>query len=296
MKIVVLGSGGMLGTALMQRFSEHEVFGLDRSAVDASRRLDITNRDEVFSVLSGISPDVVLNAAAYTAVDDAEKNSEIAMQVNRDGTTFVADFCRSTGARLVHFSTDYVFDGRNLAGYSEKDVPGNPLNVYGSSKLAGEQALVNFENFSMKGDFYLVRTSWLYGPHGKNFVQTMMYLAEIQKELSVVNDQIGNPTHTVDLADAVFRLLGFGDGAKDGASHPYPFGIYHLVNERSVSWYEFAQEIFMAVGISPLVKSVSSDAFPRPAARPSCSILRNTKFPLLRDHREALQDFLKAET
>lgn len=286
MKIVVLGSQGMLGTALMKRFSSHEVMGC---------RLDITDRDQVFSVLSAISPDVVLNAAAYTAVDDAEKNVELAMRVNRDGAGFVADFCRSNGAVLVHFSTDYVFDGKNPRGYSEKDVPHDPVNVYGASKLAGEKMLVDFENFSMKGNFYLVRTSWLFGPHGKNFVQTMLRLAESQKELRVVNDQFGNPTFTLDLSDAVFRLVGAGDG--EGGARKYPFGIYHLVNERSVSWYEFAKEIFVTAvaaknSPTPLLHAVSSDAFPRPAARPSCSILQNTKFPALRDHGKVLREYL----
>lgn len=287
MKIVIIGSGGMLGNALMERFSEFHPVGLDRSSLDVNFRLDITHRDEILSALSDISPDIVLNAAAYTAVDDAEKNSDMAMGVNRDGVIFLADFCRSTGARLVHFSTDYVFDGKNPAGYSEKDVPENSVNVYGASKLAGEQALVDFENFSMKGNFYLVRTSWLFGPHGKNFVQTMLRLAETQPELRVVNDQIGNPTFTLDLADAVFRLLGLGE-----SSEKYPFGIYHLVNERSASWYEFAQEIFVAAGVSPLVLPVASDAFPRPAARPGCSILQNTQFPRLRDHGDALRVYL----
>jgi dTDP-4-dehydrorhamnose reductase len=301
MKIAVLGSSGMLGTALMQCFATYEVAGFDRSAKDLDRQLDITDREQVFSVLSAMKPDLVLNAAAYTAVDDAEKNPDVAMKVNRDGVQYLADFCTSTGARLVHFSTDYVFDGEKpyenlLAGYRENDMPGNPANVYGTSKLSGERALTNFEkspsgNFAMKGNFYLVRTSWLFGPNGKNFVDTMLLLGQKyhladpsnRTPLRVVNDQIGKPTSTFDLARATLQLI----------QEKRPFGIYHLVNEGVVSWYEFAREIFEEVKMNVEILPVSSGEFPRPAVRPAFSALENTLFPKLRSHGEALREYLK---
>ena len=275
MKIVILGSGGMLGKALIRRFSREskfEVLGLDHE------QLDITDRDQVFSLLSDLHPEIIFNAAAYTAVDDAQKNRDTAFDVNARAVEYIADFCSAQGVKLVHFSTDYVFDGEKEHGYEESDTPGKPLNVYGTSKLEGEEAL--------KGQFYLIRTSWLFGLEGKNFVKTMLQLAETKPELSIVNDQIGNPTFVEDLADATFRLV----------TESHEPGIYHLVNEGSVSWYEFAKEIFeLSSGKKPALHPVSSGEFPRPAARPHISILKNTKFPKLRGHKEALQEYLKSE-
>lgn len=300
-RIVILGSRGMLGTALTREFSLHrnpdeffyKVFPLDRDQVE------ITNREEVFRVLSKFKPQIVMNAAAYTAVDDSEMNREKAFAANGDAVSHLAEFCRENRAVFVHFSTDYVFDGEKNDGYLETDSP-HPINIYGESKFSGEQKILKSEipfntEFGPCG-VYLIRTSWLFGPNGKNFVDTMLHLGREKKEIRVVNDQIGKPTYTIDLAKAIHRLL----------EAKMPFGIYHLTNEESVSWYEFAREIFHEFrsnsDISGSVPSdffeirvipVSSNEFVRPARRPHNSILLNTKFPLLRSHSEALREYMK---
>lgn len=261
----------MLGHALMRVFSDFELVGLDLP------ELDITQRSDVFSALEKIGPDVIVNAAAFTAVDEAEKVPEIAMNVNGYAVGFLTDFCALHPTVLIHYSTDYVFNGMNAAGYQENSVP-HPLNTYGASKLLGEQFVQK-----KAPQFYLIRSSWLFGPDGKNFVRTMLELAQKKTELRVVNDQIGKPTFTVDLAEVTLALL----------QEKRPYGIYHLVNEDPVSWYDFARAIFEEKGLKVSLTAVSSEEFARPAKRPAISTLVNTKFPLLRSHREALREYLK---
>lgn len=273
MSFVIIGAKGMLGSMLAQVFANKQPLLLDKDEID------ITNEQSVRTVLHGAKATIVINAAAYTNVDTAETDSETAFMVNETGVKNLATVCRDLSATLVHFSTDYVFPGTNENGYNESDSPGPAINVYGQSKLAGERALKE-----SGCNFYTIRTAWLYGPNGKNFVDTMLGLAQKQGHLKVVSDQRGCPTYTKDLAEYVEALLD-GD---------YVFGIYHGVNTGNASWFEFAQKIFeYSPGLAVVVKPVSSSEFPRPAKRPAFSILQNTKGPAMRPWQEALAEYIR---
>ena len=272
MNIVIIGAKGMLGSMLASVFTDAKPTLLDREEID------ITNAQSVRDVLMPLQPDVIINAAAYTNVDAAEDHKDDAFLVNETGVKNLAEVASMMNATLVHFSTDYVFPGDKQDGYSESDSPGPAVNVYGQSKLAGERALVE-----SGCNFYLVRTAWLYGPNGKNFVDTMIELGKTKKNLSVVNDQFGSPTFTKDVAQFVRALLETQES----------FGIYHGVNTGSASWFEFAEMIFTIVpGMKVDVKPVSSAEFSRPAKRPQYSILKHTKGPEFRDWKDALREYL----
>lgn len=275
MKILILGAKGMLGTDLMQSFASYNPKGLDLA------ELDITNHQALENKLKEISPDLVINAAAYTKVDDCETNQEIAYEVNGRAVGFLAKFCRQIGARLIHYSTDYVFDGENKKGYRENDEP-NPLSVYGKSKRMGEKMLAE-----QTDNFHLIRTAWLYGKNGPNFVKTMIELSEKQPELKVVNDQFGRPTYSQDLAEKTKEIV---------ENKKTKFGIYHVTNSGTCSWYEFAVKIFEILGKDVKITPVATAEFPRPAKRPHYSILINTKLKPLRPWEEALNDYLQNET
>ncbi|MBI5152368.1 dTDP-4-dehydrorhamnose reductase [Candidatus Peregrinibacteria bacterium] len=282
MKVLILGANGMLGHDLIAVFNAagYETIGADKPEID------IADKARIKDYIEQAKPDFVINAAAYTAVDDCEKNAELANLVNGTAVGFIAEACKEINATLVHISTDYIFDGHAAegctaaGGYKEDDSP-NPINAYGKSKLLGEQELARIMGDG--GKYYLVRTSWLYGKHGKNFVDTIISLGCSRPWLNVVNDQIGKPTYTADLAAAIKDLI---------LSAPAN-GIYHLVNENAVSWYDFTLEIFGLLNIKTPVKPVSSSEFPRPAERPKCSILINNKRPHLRDHFDALKDCVR---
>src|SRR3989344_3503766 len=301
MKVIIIGAQGMLGHALSDVFSRatQKLLLWDRGD------LDIVNRAAVEMAIGREKPDILINAAAYTDVDGAEKERERAMQVNATGVGNLADTCAKLQITMVHYSTDYVFDGKNPNGYKESDVAGNPVNFYGRSKLAGEELFVSpFKPLNLEHGiyrWYLVRTSWLYGPHGKNFPLSMIERVRGgQKEFKVVNDQHGRPTYTYDLAHGTFELL----------KSKSPAGIYHLTNsvkdntsgqkEPSVTWFDFTTEIFhRAVAFDPAFHEVSvgpctSVDFPRPAIRPNYSILVSTKRPPLRLWEDALQDYLRS--
>ncbi len=273
MKIVIVGAKGMLGSMLVQVFSEHHPLAVDREEID------ITNIESVRQVFREAAADVVINAAAYTNVDAAEQERDQAFLVNETGVKNLATVANETGATLIHFSTDYVFPGTEQGGYKESDAPGPAVNTYGTSKLAGERALKE-----SGCNFYLIRTAWLYGPNGKNFVDTMLALASKEQALNVVHDQYGCPTYTKDLAEYAKTLL----------EEKYPFGIYHGTNSGSASWFELAQKIFeYTSNLAVVVKPVSSTEFPRPAKRPSYSLLINTKGPKMRAWEDALADYVR---
>jgi len=276
-KILILGSSGMLGHDLVQVFSDYEVTAWDRED------LDITNEDQVQEKIIDLKPDIVINAAAYTDVDGAQEDETTAMQVNGEAPGFLAKACNKIGAILVHFSTEYVFEGTSKDGYAEKDKT-KPLNVYGESKLAGEVLVQSYHN-----KYYIIRSSWLYGkapqrgkPRGLNFVETMLKIASERREINVVNDQIGRPTYTKDLAEKTKQII-------EEVKH---FGIYHVTNEGECSWYEFAQEIFKIKNIDVKVNPIKSEEYPLPTPRPQYSILNNTKANQLRSWQDALKDYL----
>jgi len=274
MKILILGHKGMLGHELANVFKDgHELVLWDRSEVD------IADKNNVIKKIGDLKPDAVINAAAYTAVDKAELEGEkdLAYKINGCAVGFLASVCKDINALFVHFSTDYVFDGENHLGYKEDYPTGKPLNVYGKSKAFGEKMI-----FDVEPRYYLIRTSWLFGKSGKNFIETMFRLAGEGKDIKVVNDQFGSPTYGKDLAEKVRELVESNK----------PYGIYHLTNSGSCSWYEFALEIFKKSGLKVNIKPVKSEEFSTLAKRPTYSMLINTKLPPLRPWQEALQDYL----
>ncbi len=279
MKVLIFGSKGMLGQALHAEFmAAGEVVAKDKDEID------IVDEGQVRSVVLNCQPDLVINAAAYTNVDGAEENQAAAFGVNEKGVANIARAVRDLGAIMIHFSTDYVFDGKKREGYEEDDPPGPAVNSYGASKLAGERVLKE-----INPKFYLIRTAWLYGRGGKNFVDTMVGMGQQQikadhqsTELRVVNDQWGSPTYTVDLAEATRKI----------AAGRRPLGIYHLVNEGVTTWYELAVRIFDILKQDVTVTPVSSTEYPRPAKRPTRSVLINKKGLKLQSWQNALANYL----
>ena len=273
-KILILGAHGMLGRELLEVFQNYNPIGWDKDEID------ITDNLQVKQKISELKPEVVINAAAYTDVDDCEKNKELALKVNGNAVGYLAEICKEINAVLIHYSTDYVFYGDNEKGYNETDEPANPVNVYGQSKLLGEKLLREKSN-----KYYLIRTSWLFGRYGKNFVDTILRLAKEKNQLKIVNDQYGKATYALDLAKRTKEIL---ESEKS-------FGIYHITNEGIVSWYDFAKKILETADINKEIKPCFSKDFPTPAERPRFSILINTKVPLMRKWEETLKDYLSVE-
>jgi len=274
MKILITGAYGMLGSDLCETLSSHELIAT------GSKDLDITDRDKVMDFIIAESPDIVINAAAYTAVDDCESHYDDAYAVNAIGPKNLALACCETDVPLIHISTDYVFDGSKKTPLVEEDKIG-PQSAYGKTKLAGENFIR--ETFDK---YFILRTAWLYGVNGSNFVKTMLELSKTYDEVTVVNDQIGSPTFTRDLSYAISELLGSDK-----------YGIYHLTNAGECSWYEFCKEFYKMAGVKTKVKPVTTDEFPRPAPRPSYSVLSNEKwinsgFTPLRNYKEAVKEYL----
>ena len=269
MKVLILGSKGMLGTDLVEVFKDEELYAYD---ID---EIDITDGAQVNDTIDEIRPECVINTAAYTDVDGAEDNKEVAFKVNAKAVEFIARACKKNGCVLVHISTDYVFDGLKKEGYNEDDIK-NPINEYGYSKSKGEDYLIG-----VLDKYYLIRTSWLFGKNGKNFVNTILRIAKEKDELKVVNDQFGKPTYTKDLAKGIKSLF------------EKPFGIYHITNEGSCSWFDFAQEIVKLKKFETKVIPIKSDEMKKAAKRPNYSILINNKTEKLREWRLALKDYLE---
>jgi dTDP-4-dehydrorhamnose reductase len=278
MKILLLGAQGMLGRDLQPILSaKHEVLGKD------IQDFDITQRDQVAEEITACRPDVVINAAAFTDVDRCESDREMAFSVNGMGALHVALACALSGCRLIHFSTDYVFDGASRTPYPE-DFPAHPLNVYGESKLQGEL----YVRKALK-DHLIVRTAWLYGRHGKNFVDAILRLAGERDELRVVDDQRGSPTFTRELGQAVSRLV-----------EKNIRGILHVTNYGSCTWFEFARKILELKKIMPeetRVVPIPSSELSRPARRPAysvldCSRLEQTTGFRMRTWEEGLKEYL----
>ena len=273
---LVTGAAGQIGTDLVDLLHGYaaDVVGCDHAG------LDITDRGSVHSVLSDAAPDIVINCAAYTAVDAAENDEATATAVNGDGAGHVAQWCAARRVRLIHVSTDYVFDGNASTPY-EVDHPRAPRSAYGRSKAAGEEAVL-----AAGGDAHVVRTAWVYGAVGPNFVKTIARLARERETLEVVDDQHGSPTWSLHLARALTSL---------GISDAEP-GIWHCTGAGEASWYVFARAIFAELGLDPArVMPTTTDAFPRPAPRPAYSVLSTAKWeqaglPEMPHWRDALSE------
>jgi dTDP-4-dehydrorhamnose reductase len=270
-RYLIAGAGGMLGHELRAALNGRDVTSLTRS------ELDITDRDSVLRALDGV--DVVINAAAYTKVDDAESNESEARAINAVGAANLAEAAARNSAKFVQVSTDYVFRGDATAPYSESAAR-DPLSAYGRTKAEGELLALD----ANPGRTYIVRTAWLYGSHGSSFPKTMLRLARERDELSVVDDQLGQPTWAADVAAQIVLLLD---------ANP-PGTIYHATNSGVASWFTFAQTLFRLTGLDPdRVRPTDSSSFSRPAPRPAYSVLsheawRESALPELRNWEEAL--------
>ena len=260
MKILITGINGQVGHALMRELNEHKLIGLTR------KDCDLTNLDQVRQVIDSHQPDLIINPAAYTKVDQAEDEPELAFQINRDAPKVMAEKAREYDIPLIHFSTDYVFDGEKKEAYVEDD-PTHPLGVYGHSKCEGEEAIQ-----IIGGLFYIFRTSWVYSNIGHNFYLTMRRLIQERDELKVVFDQVGVPTSNQFIAGQIKIIISQLKRSNSG--------IYHLVPDESCSWHEFAKQIisqsdskFNLVSLY----SIPTDEFPTKAKRPANSVLNNAK-------------------
>lgn len=269
-RVLVTGAQGQVGRAVLESFAgSAEVVACDRG------NLDLSSPEMIRKRIREIAPDIIINAAAYTAVDRAESEPELAMAINGRAPGLLAAEARRASSLLIHYSTDYIFDGSKTGPWVEDDAT-NPLSVYGSTKLAGEEAIRN-----VGGRFLIFRTSWVYAPEGKNFVLTMLSLGRERDTLSVVDDQVGAPTTAAELARATHTIAG---GILDGkfGRHAEWAGVYHMTCSGSVSWCGFAQAIFerapaLVGGKSPRVNPIPTSAYPTPAKRPHNSTLSNEK-------------------
>ena len=259
--ILITGANGQLGRETARLLADDPRFDVRLTDVD---QLDITDADAVERFVGEFMPDFIVNCAAFTAVDRAEDDSELARLVNVQATAVLAATARRHDIKVVHVSTDYVFDGTGCRPYREDD-PTAPTSVYGATKLAGEQELMT----TIPGQAVILRTAWLYSPHGKNFVKTMLELGKSRDSLKVVFDQVGSPTSATDLAQAILTVITSPEW------HP---GIYHFTDEGAISWYDFTKAIHRLAGITCDVAPCRSEEFPAKARRPHYSVLDKTKF------------------
>lgn len=284
-KVLIFGAQGNLGSQLVKIFSadsQYDVIGWDKSEID------ITDRELIMKKVGDIKPGIIINAAAYNAVDKCEDNDleyDLAKRLNIDAPRYLAEAAMSVRAILVNYSTDYVFGGDNEKGYKENDTPA-PINRYGKTKFHGEKQLIQYSGSGLK--WFLIRTSKLFGPKGDSefskpgFFDIMLKLAQEKDSLDVVDEEVSCFTYTPDLAKATKELVESGKG----------YGIYHLVNSKPCTWYQATRYLFKAVGIKVKINPITSDGLVRPAKRPKFSVLKNTKFTKLRDWREALSEYL----
>lgn len=285
-KILVTGSSGQLGQSLFRLsytiqdrfefiFANRNIFPLD-------------NPEEMLGYLNSLRPDIIINCAAYTAVDKAESEQELAMRINALAPSVIATWCASSNCQLIHISTDYVFDGTSSVPLKE-NAPTNPINVYGLSKLAGEKAILQ-----AAPDSIIIRTSWVYSAFGSNFVKTMLQLMQTKSEIQVVDDQIGAPTYAPDLAKVILEIIQFIFKINDLKSLA---GFYHFSNKGRISWFEFAKTIAVKTKSTCRVHPIPTSAFPRPAKRPAfslldCSLITQVFQIQLIDWEDSLEDCL----
>lgn len=269
MRVLVTGCKGQVGHCLVEILSNAENVAL--LAVDREE-LDITKQEAVNEAINTFEPTIIINAAAHTSVDKAEQEVELSYSINRDGPKFLAEAAQRIGATILHISTDYVFEGNKEGEYVEDDAT-NPQGVYGASKLAGEIAVAEACD-----NHVILRTAWVFGEYGNNFVKTMLRLAESRDELSIVGDQVGGPTYAGDIAKALVEIAKHVSNAK-----PVEYGVYHFSGLPHVSWYEFADRIFdnaVEQGIlnhKPTLSNITTEQYPTPAKRPNNSKLSTAK-------------------
>lgn len=257
--IIVTGSNGQLGQELQRlapAFPSYTFHFFDRA------ELDITDAGQVHRMFASLKPAFCINCAAYTAVDKAESDQDTAFAINAEGSKNLAAASKEQGARFVHVSTDYVFNGRGEKPYREED-PTDPVNLYGASKLKGEQLVLE-----LAPDSVVIRTSWVYSAYGNNFVKTMLRLMQSRTEISVVADQVGSPTYAADLAEAIVQIIGSGK---------WQGGIYHFSNDGVISWHEFAREIQHYTHLDCTVHPITTEQYPTPAKRPKYSVMDKQK-------------------
>ncbi|HOZ75882.1 MAG TPA: dTDP-4-dehydrorhamnose reductase [Flavobacterium sp.] len=260
MVVLVTGANGQLGQALQFIATKHPAL---RFHFLGSKDLDITAKDQVTEAFANTQPDYCINAAAYTAVDKAESEPESARAINVDGVLNLAQAAQTSGTIMIHVSTDFVFDGSKSSPYLETDTT-QPQGVYALTKRDGELALQQTCD-----RYFIIRTSWVYSNFGSNFMKTMLRVASERDAINVVNDQIGSPTHAIDLAEAIVAVIE--SGSKN-------YGIYHFSNEGVASWYDFAKEIFSLNGVAIQLNPIPTSAYPTPAKRPPYSVLDKSKF------------------
>ena len=267
-RILLTGETGQAGRELKRSFAGFgEVISVDRE------RLDLLAPHQIRDTVRRIRPDVILNAAAYTAVDRAESEPDLAMAINAEAPAILAEEARAVNALLVHYSTDYVFDGSKSEPWTESDSP-HPLNVYGASKLAGEQAIRR-----IGGRYLIFRTSWVYGPQGRNFFLTMLRLGRERERITIVDDQLGAPTTSIEIADATRAIVEGISAGRFGTPEMWT-GLYHMTCSGSTTWFGFARAIFARTAHllprQPELIPVSTSEFPTPATRPRNSVLSNS--------------------
>ena len=262
MKILVTGSNGQLGRSLHQRSSHYPNFSFDYTDVD---QLDITNKSALKYYIETNKPEIIINCAAYTAVDKAEEDSDSAFLINTTAVEYLSQIASDCGIFFIHISTDFIFDGKSNKKYLEEDIA-KPISVYGESKLAGEKAIFNF-----KPDALILRTSWLYSEYGHNFTKTILRLASEKPEIKVVSDQIGTPTYAGDLADAILKII-------HSNYRPEGVQIFHYSNEGVASWYDFAKAIIEIDNLDCSVFPIPTSEYPLPAKRPDYSVMSIEKF------------------
>lgn len=308
MKVLITAKNGQLGWELNNTLTAENVANIEN--IEAifldSKKLDITNANAVTERISSFKPDFVINAAAYTAVDKAESDSDAAYNVNQQGAKNLALACKEIGAKLIHVSTDFVFDATKNTPYQPED-PTNPLGVYGASKLAGEEAVVEV----LGSDVSIIRTAWVYSTHGNNFVKTMLRLMAEKEQLGVVADQVGTPTNAKNLAKAIWQLVekehSDSLSASTNTNGNTNANIYHWTDLGTASWYDFAvaiQELGLANGLlqKPIaVNPIKASQYPTPAKRPAYSVLDTSvlreKLNVTGEHwRTALNSMLKELT
>lgn len=264
MVVLVTGASGQLGQAIQFIAKNHSEI---KFVFCSSSDLDISNKENCQTVFQSTKPDFCINAAAYTAVDKAESERDKAELINVLGSKNIAEVCNNFDVKLIHISTDFVFDGSNDKPYTETQIT-NPKGVYSQTKLDGEKAIQQV--FSK---YYIIRTSWVYSQFGNNFMKTMLRLASERTALNVVNDQIGTPTNAVDLAEALVQIILLN--SQQPTTNNY--GIYNFSNEGQCSWYDFAKKIFEINNVSIYLSAIPTEQFPTPAQRPKYSVLDKSK-------------------